>query len=149
MGSTVSIALTLLALALLAALALSGLVAVLLTAVAALTGGIAGEARARCDYAADRDAILAAGRAIFEELEARQIEVEEQLGVVRGRRGPTLLSWGEDLTVRVAGEYDASGRRRVLIESRSAAPGTRIDWGRNRRNVDRIHAALDAALGSS
>ena len=149
MGSTVSIALTLLALALLAALALSGLVAVLLTAVAALTGGIAGEARARCDYTADRDAILAAGRAIFEELGAREIEVEEQLGVVRGRRGSTLLSWGEDLALRVAGETDASGRRRVLIESRSAAPGTRIDWGRNRRNVDRIHAALDAALGSS
>ena len=146
MGSTVSIALTLLALALLAALALSGLVAVILTTVAALTGGIAGEARARCDYAADRDAILAAGRAIFEELGAREIEVEEQLGVVRGRRGPTLLSWGEDLTLRVAGKADAAGRCRVLIESRSAAPGTRIDWGRNRRNVDRIRAALDAAL---
>ncbi len=146
MGSTVSIALTLLALALLAALALSGLVAVILTAVAALMGGIAGEARARCDYAADRDAILAAGRTIFEELGAREIEVEQRLGVLRGRRGSTLLSWGEDLTLRVAGEADASGRRRVLIESRSAAPGTRIDWGRNRRNVDRIRAALDAAL---
>src|SRR5919202_1633223 len=65
MGSTASITLTLFALALLLGLALSGLAAVLLTAVAALTGGIAGEARTRRDYAADRDAILAAGRAIF------------------------------------------------------------------------------------
>ena len=146
MGSTVSIALTLLALALLLGLALCGLVAVLLTALAALTGGIAGEARARCDYAADRDAILAAGRAIFEELGAREIEVEQRLGVLRGRRGPSVLSWGEDLTLRVAGEADASGRRRVVIESRSAAPGTRIDWGRNRRNAARIQGALDAAL---
>ena len=146
MGSTASSALTLLALALLLGLALSGLAAVLLTAVAALTGGIAGEARARRDYATDRNAILAAGRAIFEELGAREIEVEQRLGVLRGRRGPTLLSWGEDLTLRVAGEADASGRRRVLIESRSAAPGTRVDWGRNRRNTARITAALDAAL---
>ena len=148
MDSTASVALTFLALALLAALVVSLLVAVLLTAVAALTGGIGGHARASGEFAADRDAILAAGRTILEQLEVQGIAIDERLGTLTGRRGSSLLSWGEELTLRVAGETDPSGRRRVLIESRSAAPGTRLDWGRNRRNVAHIRAALDAALGS-
>ena len=52
----------------------------------------------------------------------------------------SLLSWGDDIRVEVTSE--ASQSAAVAISSQSVLKTTIIDWGVNRRNVERLHAEL-------
>lgn len=52
----------------------------------------------------------------------------------------TFLSWGEDIRVEIVGETAQTAT--VALSSKSAFKATLIDWGVNRRNVERLHAEL-------
>ena len=62
---------------------------------------------------------------------------EPEKGVIVARKGPSLASWGETVTVTVEG----GGHETTLkIESRSDAQI--VDWGSNASNVELVLAAL-------
>jgi uncharacterized protein (DUF1499 family) len=61
-------------------------------------------------------------------------------GAVAARTKISLLSWGDDIRVEVTSE--ASQSAAVVISSQSILKTTIIDWGVNRRNVERLHAEL-------
>ncbi len=53
--------------------------------------------------------------------------------------GANLWSWGEAVTVVRLGDG------RLSVESRCRMPLQIMDWGKNRQNVERLCAALEAA----
>ena len=61
-------------------------------------------------------------------------------GAVVARTKISLLSWGDDIRVEVTS--GASQSAAVVISSQSVLKTTIIDWGVNRRNVERLHAEL-------
>lgn len=54
----------------------------------------------------------------------------------------SLLSWGEDVTASIGFGQRGSV---VTLTSESSMPTQVVDWGRNRRNVERILGHLRAA----
>lgn len=56
-------------------------------------------------------------------------------------RAPMKATWGEKLEASVSGEGDGA---RLWLESRLVFG--LIDWGENRKNVETIHAELEARL---
>lgn len=56
----------------------------------------------------------------------------------------TWWSWGENITVHFT--ELAPGSTRVEVMSKPSMPTTLVDWGKNRRNVDKILAAIGGAL---
>jgi hypothetical protein len=60
-------------------------------------------------------------------------------GEIQATVGATWASWGEIITVRVRPVGPSSA---VDVESRSKLGTTVIDWGKNRRNVEKISAEL-------
>ena len=61
-------------------------------------------------------------------------------GAVVARTKISFLSWGDDIRVKVTSEESQSAA--VVISSQSVIKTTIIDWGVNRRNVERLHAEL-------
>jgi hypothetical protein len=61
--------------------------------------------------------------------------------IVRGTTGLNLWSWGETITMTRLSET------RWKIRSECSMPLQLVDWGQNRRNVERVEKALRAALG--
>lgn len=75
--------------------------------------------------------------------------IQEQWRLRRLRRDPdavvartkiSFLSWGDDIRVEVTSEESKSAS--VVISSKSVVKTTIIDWGVNRRNVERLYAEL-------
>lgn len=63
-------------------------------------------------------------------------------GFLRGAYTVSLLSWGEDVTASIGFGQRGSV---VTLTSESSMPTQVVDWGRNRRNVERILGHLRAA----
>ena len=60
-------------------------------------------------------------------------------GRMRGKTPMSLMSWGENVEAWIShGPRGAS----VRLRSECAFPTQVIDWGKNRKNVDRIFEAL-------
>ena len=56
--------------------------------------------------------------------------------VVHLKRGMNLVSWGENITIRI---YSAAGGiTRIVIDSKPKMPTTLVDWGQNQNNVNNI-----------
>lgn len=56
-------------------------------------------------------------------------------------RGMSMLSWGDSLTVSI---YPiAPGSVQVTVSSECAMPTQVIDWGQNKKNVEKIFAHLE------
>ncbi len=62
-------------------------------------------------------------------------DVRRDAGVVTGKVGFNLWSFGETVAVTVAPDH-------VLLRSACVMPTQCIDWGKNRRNVEALRAAL-------
>ena len=76
------------------------------------------------------------------------------LGVARGAQGPegwtwrivadvSLASWGEDMSIV------ALGPQHLRVRSQCSLPTQCIDWGKNKKNVQRFVTALLQAMGAS
>ena len=59
--------------------------------------------------------------------------------VVRGDIGVGMMSWGEKVTITVA---EAPGGSSVHIHSKCSFPLQLVDYGKNRKNVEKIIAGL-------
>jgi uncharacterized protein (DUF1499 family) len=66
--------------------------------------------------------------------------LERELGSISARTKISFLSWGEDIRIEVTSNVSQSAT--VSISSRSVIKITLIDWGVNRRNVEKLHAEL-------
>jgi len=95
-------------------------------------------------FAASPDAVLAAAADVIER--DFQVRASPGPGGVSGSTGMSLLSWGENLSVTVdsAGPQGTS----VTVRSASAIPFQFVDYGRNRRNVERLAGQLSGRLAS-
>jgi len=67
---------------------------------------------------------------------------EQAKGVIEAKVSVSLFSWGENVRISVA---PADGGSVVSVESRSRFPLTLIDWGKNKRNVNRFLDSLNAS----
>jgi hypothetical protein len=63
---------------------------------------------------------------------------------VSGSTGMSMFSWGEILTVSVDGTGPQGTS--VTVRSQSALPLQLIDYGRNRRNVEKLASQLSGRL---
>ena len=66
--------------------------------------------------------------------------LQRKPGAVVARTKISFLSWGDDIRVEVTSE--AAQPAAVAISSQSVIKTTIIDWGVNRRNVERLHSEL-------
>lgn len=83
----------------------------------------------------------AAHKALASIATVQQVDAEGQY--VAGAIGWSLWSWGEDIQVWVK---PGSPGTVLTVESRSRATTAVFDWGRNRRNVDRLLKAAKELL---
>lgn len=134
------------AIGLLLLVALAGTLGLIAYITSGLTQARGSRASKAESYRASDQATMRACEAALRALGATGIRQEGPGTVVTGRKGPSLWSSGEVLTVRVA---CPTGGEQCQVEARSssAAPGTTIDWGQNRRNVAAFHACLSRELG--
>jgi hypothetical protein len=65
-------------------------------------------------------------------------------GVVRVSAGMSAFSWGENADVHVWG----AGEGRTGVQVRSALKFGLVDWGRNKRNIDRLFARVGDVLAA-
>ena len=65
-------------------------------------------------------------------------------GVVMFKTPMTMWSWGENLHARVF----PSGADQTDVEIRSSLKFGLVDWGKNRRNIEKVTTALRARLAS-
>jgi len=91
---------------------------------------------------ASPDAVLAAAADILQR--DFRVRVSPGPGGVSGSTGVSMLSWGEKLSVSVdgAGPQGTS----VTVRSASVMPLQFIDYGRNRRNVEKLAGQLSGRL---
>ncbi|WP_026690895.1 hypothetical protein [Alteribacter aurantiacus] len=68
-------------------------------------------------------------------------DVEMEKGIVRGRTGMSFRSWGEKLSCIVE-ETDAE-KTVVTIESRPIIPITLVDYGVNKKNVNKMKEYIE------
>lgn len=136
------------AVALLVLLALAGTLAIILYTTSSLTGARGNRAARPEVYRGDESTLAAACHRALQSSGASDIAQPGPGIVLVGRKRGSLWSSGEILTVRIAGPLD-DGTCRVAVESRSAVPGTVLDWGQNRRNVAAFHACLAGELARS
>lgn len=134
------------AIGLLLVAALAGTLAVVAYIVSVVTGARGSRASKAESYRASEPTAMRACEETLRALGATSVGREGPGAVLVGHKGPSLRSSGEVLTVRVA---CLPGGEQCQIEARSssAAPGTTIDWGQNRRNVTAFHAHLGRKLG--
>lgn len=134
------------AIGLLVLVALAGTLGVLAYIISGLTHARGSRASQAESYRANEQAVMGACEAALRALGVRVVRQEGPGAALTGHKGPSLWSSGEVLAVRVAcppaGEW-----YQVEARSSSAAPGTTIDWGQNRRNVAAFHAQLNRELG--
>lgn len=64
---------------------------------------------------------------------------------IKGSKGMSALSWGENITVNM-GTFPGGGTQ-VLIESRLKFSLGFVDWGKNQANCETLTAALENRLG--
>ena len=62
-------------------------------------------------------------------------------GIITGKFGANLFSWGEEVTVTITDNGD------VTIKSACVLPTQIIDWGRNKKNVIKIFSLLAVMNG--
>jgi len=75
-------------------------------------------------------------RALQDVLSMRGITIKSQTsGLIRGKAGLSLWSWGEDIEVYI-------GEGVARIRSSCSFPLQCLDWGKNRRNVEAIRRGL-------
>ena len=93
---------------------------------------------------ASPDAVLAAAADVLQR--DFRVRVSPVPGGLRGSIGASLLSWGEKLSVSVdsAGPEGTS----VTVRSASAMPLQLIDYGKNRRNVQKLAGQLSERLAA-
>ena len=93
-------------------------------------------------FNASPDAVLAAAADVLQ----REFRVQAFPGPGRvgGSTGMSWLSWGETLSVSVDG-VGPQGTS-VTVRSASAMPFQLIDYGRNRRNVEKLAGQLSGRL---
>lgn len=63
-------------------------------------------------------------------------------GTIRASSGMTMFSWGENLELNVI----PVGAEATAVSMGSGLKFGLIDWGKNRKNIERIHQAIGAAL---
>lgn len=61
---------------------------------------------------------------------------------VMGSVRTSWASWGEDLTLTVAGAANGS---RITVKSASRLPTQFLDWGKHRKNLNRLQHELETA----
>ena len=61
---------------------------------------------------------------------------------IQARTVPSLMSWGEDVTIQVKGKDSGSV---VIVDSNPSAQ--LIDWGKSRQNVEKLLSDLKKELG--
>ncbi len=66
-------------------------------------------------------------------------------GYIQASSSMGLASWGEDLDVRVR----ATSPTTTEVDITSALKFGLVDWGKNKKNVAKIQAAITAALSAS
>jgi hypothetical protein len=66
-------------------------------------------------------------------------------GTIEAASSMSLASWGENLKLQV-GAVDAST---TAVTVTSSLKFGLVDWGKNRKNIGRIHEAIVAALGTA
>ena len=82
-------------------------------------------------------------RALASMATVRQVDAERLY--VAGTAGVSVASWGERIQVWVT---PGSPETIVTVESRCKLPMQLVDWGRNRRNVNRLLKAANVLLSS-
>jgi hypothetical protein len=65
-------------------------------------------------------------------------------GTLTASASLSLMSWGENLQVRVA----AVDPTTTAVSVGSSLKFGLVDWGKNRKNIDRIHETIAAALAA-
>jgi len=93
-------------------------------------------------FNASPEAVLAAAADVLQ----RDFRVRALSGPrgVSGSAGMSLLSWGENLSVSVDGAGPLGTT--VTVRSASAMPLQFIDYGRNRRNVEKLASQISGRL---
>ena len=100
----------------------------------------AAELEVRCPY---RRAFDVAVRVVAEDLDDMTLRTADpDSGLIMATTPIGVVSWGEDVEVRVW----PSGPGTSAIGVESALKFGLVDWGRNRRNVDRVVAGINVAL---
>jgi len=77
---------------------------------------------------------------------ARTPEIDETRSEVSFRVGPTWMSWGERVTMRV---QQGVGESTVVVRSRARVRATLVDYGRNQANVDHLVRRLHDESGAA
>lgn len=65
-------------------------------------------------------------------------------GEIKARVGMSLWSWGENVTIALTAESDTDTS--MIISSNPAFKLTLVDYGKNRRNINTLLAAINAEL---
>ncbi len=63
---------------------------------------------------------------------------EATIGMIQGKSGMSILSWGEDIDVLVLKDGI------IRVQSISTLRTTLVDYGKNRRNVESFFRTMDA-----
>ncbi len=69
---------------------------------------------------------------------------DPQAGVIHASSIPTMSSWGEHIQIRVV----ADGPSRTSVFLQSGLKFGLVDWGKNRKNLEKLYAAIDARLAA-
>ena len=104
------------------------------------------ESRASLTIAAPPEAALDVARAELDRMGiARVIADDRACGVLEVKTSRTLWSWGS--VIRVVAEATADGTT-ITLHSRPTLRTAMVDGGTNRKNVERLSAALNHAEGA-
>jgi hypothetical protein len=95
-------------------------------------------------FMTNEDAAWEAAKAGLAASGAKPREEDRAQGWMVWRRGWSMSSWGETITVRF--RNDGEGRVAVHVESRSQMRTTLVDWGRNRKNVRTVIETMKRQL---
>jgi hypothetical protein len=68
-------------------------------------------------------------------------KADSAAGVIEATVGVSIWSWGEKMLITVVPK---DGGSFVTVESKSRVPLTLFDWGKNKRNVEKLLAQLSA-----
>lgn len=76
--------------------------------------------------------------AVLPRLGYQIVSADPATGVIQAGAGMSVLSWGENILVRIGS--GAAGDTEVLVTS--GLKFGLVDWGKNQQNISRIHADL-------
>ena len=91
-------------------------------------------------FDAGHQALIDAVDAALVDIGIRNARWSSDATMVKASTGMNLWSWGENLTIYV----DAAGN--VDVQSQCSFPLQLIDWGKNRRNCNRLLDAVEQRL---